>query len=94
MNDRNKEVLKSMKQLNRLFPNKVTIQIPQVITIFWLLLLLFQEQVLKAAKMHQDETVLEDWKQKLDRDVQMMKSQSNIATIQSVSPIGPFSVHY
>ncbi|KAH6827392.1 AAA-type ATPase family protein [Perilla frutescens var. hirtella] len=59
LHDKNKEVLKSMKQLSRLFPNKVTIQLPQ------------------------DETVLVDWKQKLDRDVETMKSQSNIGSIRS-----------
>ncbi|XP_057776605.1 uncharacterized protein LOC130995363 isoform X2 [Salvia miltiorrhiza] len=60
LQDKNKEALKSMKQLSRLFPNKVTIQIPQ------------------------DEAMLEDWKQKLDRDVETMKSQSNIALFHSV----------
>ncbi|XP_073054232.1 uncharacterized protein [Primulina eburnea] len=60
LNDRSKETPKTAKQLNRLFPNKVTIQIPQ------------------------DETVLSDWKMQLDRDIETMKSQSNIVSIRSV----------
>ncbi|KAK6780777.1 hypothetical protein RDI58_022961 [Solanum bulbocastanum] len=64
LQDRSKETPKTMKQLTRLFPNKVTIQIPQVL---W-----------------QDETLLSDWKQKLDRDMETMKSQSNIASIRNV----------
>ncbi|KAK4441764.1 ATPase family AAA domain-containing protein 1 [Sesamum alatum] len=60
LHDRSKEVPKTMKQLSRLFPNKVTIQIPQ------------------------DETVLVDWKQQLDRDIERMKSQSNIGSIRLV----------
>ncbi|XP_073130017.1 uncharacterized protein [Henckelia pumila] len=55
-----KETPKTAKQLNRLFPNKVTIQIPQ------------------------DETVLSDWKMQLDRDIETMKTQSNIGSIRSV----------
>ncbi|XP_020550190.1 uncharacterized protein LOC105165229 isoform X2 [Sesamum indicum] len=60
LHDRSKEIPKTMKQLSRLFPNKVTIQIPQ------------------------DETVLVDWKQQLDRDIERMKSQSNIGSIRVV----------
>ncbi|MCD9639952.1 hypothetical protein HAX54_024949 [Datura stramonium] len=60
LHDRSKETPKTMKQLTRLFPNKVTIQIPQ------------------------DETLLSDWKQQLDRDMETMKSQSNIASIRNV----------
>ncbi|XP_047960330.1 uncharacterized protein LOC125205444 isoform X2 [Salvia hispanica] len=60
LQEKNKEALKSMKQLSRLFPNKVTIQIPQ------------------------DEAMQKDWKQKLDRDVETTKSQSNIALFRSV----------
>ncbi|KAL3827835.1 hypothetical protein ACJIZ3_016637 [Penstemon smallii] len=60
LHDRSKETPKTMKQLSRLFPNKVTIQMPQ------------------------DETVLVDWKQQLDRDIETMKSQSNIGSIRSV----------
>ncbi|KAL0284925.1 UNVERIFIED_CONTAM: hypothetical protein Sradi_7186300, partial [Sesamum radiatum] len=59
LHDRSKETPKTMKQLSRLFPNKVTIQIPQ------------------------DEAVLVDWKQKLDRDTETLKSQSNIGSIRS-----------
>ncbi|KAL1558412.1 hypothetical protein AAHA92_08884 [Salvia divinorum] len=60
LHDRNKETPKILKQLSRLFPNKVTIQIPQ------------------------DEVVLVDWKQQLDRDTETMKSQSNIGGIRTV----------
>ncbi|CAI8603792.1 unnamed protein product [Vicia faba] len=60
LHDRSKETPKVMKQLNRLFPNKVTIQLPQ------------------------DETLLSDWKQQLDRDIETMKAQSNVASIRLV----------
>ncbi|XP_010259604.1 PREDICTED: uncharacterized protein LOC104598971 isoform X2 [Nelumbo nucifera] len=60
LHDRNKEVPKATKQLTRLFPNKVTIQLPQ------------------------DEALLLDWKQRLDRDVKTLKAQSNIINIRSV----------
>ncbi|XP_071738324.1 uncharacterized protein [Rutidosis leptorrhynchoides] len=60
MHDRSKEAPKTMKQLTRLFPNKVTIQLPQ------------------------DELLLADWKQQLDRDIETLKSQSNIISIRSV----------
>ncbi|CAN4091440.1 unnamed protein product [Withania somnifera] len=60
LHDRSKETPKTMKQLTRLFPNKVTIQIPQ------------------------DEILLSEWKQQLDRDMETMKSQSNIASIRNV----------
>ncbi|KAJ4955587.1 hypothetical protein NE237_012370 [Protea cynaroides] len=58
--ERSKDIPKAMKQLTRLFPNKVTIQPPQ------------------------DEALLLDWKQKLDRDVETLKAQSNIVSIRSV----------
>ncbi|GFY98720.1 AAA-type ATPase family protein [Actinidia rufa] len=60
LHDRNKETPKSMKQLTRLFPNKVTIQMPQ------------------------DENLLLDWKLQLDRDIETLKSQSNVVSIRSV----------
>ncbi|GFP85608.1 ATPase family aaa domain-containing protein 1 [Phtheirospermum japonicum] len=60
LHDKSKDAPKILKQFSRLFPNKVTIQIPQ------------------------DETVLVDWKQQLDRDIETMKSQSNIGSIRSV----------
>ncbi|KAI3525307.1 hypothetical protein L1887_03999 [Cichorium endivia] len=52
---------KIMKQLTRLFPNKVAIQMPQ------------------------DELLLSDWKQQLDRDIETLKSQSNIVSIRAVT---------
>ncbi|XP_059625690.1 uncharacterized protein LOC132268846 [Cornus florida] len=60
LHDKNKDTPKTMKQLTRLFPNKVTIQMPQ------------------------DETLLLDWKQQLDRDIETLKSQSNIVSLRSV----------
>lgn len=60
LHDRGKETPKTMKQLSRLFPNKVTIQIPQ------------------------EESMLCDWKQQLDRDIETLKSQSNIVGIRTV----------
>lgn len=56
----NKDSSKTMKQLTRLFTNKVTIQMPQ------------------------DENLLLDWKQKLERDTETLKAQSNIVSIRSV----------
>ncbi|VFQ68635.1 unnamed protein product [Cuscuta campestris] len=60
LHEKSKETSKTMKQLTRLFPNKVAIQIPQ------------------------DEKLLLDWKQQLDRDIETMKSQLNRANICSV----------
>ncbi|KAI3749241.1 hypothetical protein L2E82_19848 [Cichorium intybus] len=60
LHDRSKETPKTMKQLTRLFPNKVAIQMPQ------------------------DELLLSDWKQQLDRDIETLKSQSNIISIRAV----------
>ncbi|GAB4829874.1 hypothetical protein Ancab_019520 [Ancistrocladus abbreviatus] len=60
LNERNKDNPKTMKHLSRLFPNKVTIQMPQ------------------------DENLLSEWKQKLERDVETLKVQSNILIIRSV----------
>ncbi|GMJ09177.1 hypothetical protein like AT1G02890 [Hibiscus trionum] len=60
LHDRSKETPKTMKQVSRLFPNKVTIQLPQ------------------------DEALLLDWKQQLERDTETLKAQSNISCIRSV----------
>lgn len=60
LHDRSKETPKTMKQLTRLFPNKVMIQLPQ------------------------DESLLLDWKQQLDRDGETLKAQANIVNIRSV----------
>ncbi|XVE73306.1 hypothetical protein DITRI_Ditri11bG0107000 [Diplodiscus trichospermus] len=60
LHDRSKETPKTMKQVARLFPNKVTIQLPQ------------------------DEALLLDWKQQLERDIETLKAQSNIVSIRSV----------
>ncbi|KAJ8527276.1 hypothetical protein K7X08_029753 [Anisodus acutangulus] len=60
LHDRSKETPKTMKQLTRLFPNKVSVQLPQ------------------------DEALISDWKQQLERDSETLKSQSNIASIRNV----------
>ncbi|KAJ4905440.1 AAA-type ATPase family protein [Raphanus sativus] len=60
LHDRSKETPKSLKQITRLFPNKVAIQLPQ------------------------DETLLSDWKEKLDRDTELLKVQANITSILAV----------
>ncbi|KAJ4727660.1 AAA-type ATPase family protein [Melia azedarach] len=60
LHDRSKETPKALKQISRLFPNKVAIQLPQ------------------------DETLLLDWKQQLERDIETLKAQSNIVSIRSV----------
>ncbi|KAK0582949.1 hypothetical protein LWI29_031416 [Acer saccharum] len=60
LHDRSKEAPKTFKQVSRLFPNKVTIQLPQ------------------------EEALLSDWKQQLDRDIETLKVQSNVVSIRSV----------
>ncbi|KAG8090294.1 hypothetical protein GUJ93_ZPchr0011g28252 [Zizania palustris] len=58
LHERNKESPKAMKHLNKLFPNKISIQLPQ------------------------DEALLTDWKQLLDRDVETLKAKSNVGSIR------------
>ncbi|KAL0712586.1 hypothetical protein Bca4012_019564 [Brassica carinata] len=60
LHDRSKETPKSLKQITRLFPNKIAIQLPQ------------------------DENLLSDWKEKLDRDTELLKVQANITSILGV----------
>ncbi|XP_022992485.1 uncharacterized protein LOC111488805 [Cucurbita maxima] len=60
LHDRNKETPKATKQLSRLFPNKVTILLPQ------------------------DEALLSEWKQQLERDTETLKTQANIVSIRLV----------
>ena len=96
LHDRGKETPKTMKQLSRLFPNKVTIQIPQVIVnIIWLcatlLPMLAAIQRVIYVVLWQDESMLSDWKQQLDRDIETLKSQSNIVSIRTVSCLWPHS---
>ncbi|XP_062183092.1 uncharacterized protein LOC133887165 isoform X2 [Phragmites australis] len=59
LHERNKESPKAMKHLNKLFPNKISIQLPQ------------------------DEALLTDWKQQLDRDVETLKAKSNVGSIRT-----------
>ncbi|XP_066337616.1 uncharacterized protein [Miscanthus floridulus] len=58
LHERSKESPKAMKHLNKLFPNKILIQLPQ------------------------DEALLTDWKQQLDRDVETLKAKSNLGSIR------------
>ncbi|KAG8090449.1 hypothetical protein GUJ93_ZPchr0011g28675 [Zizania palustris] len=58
LHERNKESPKAMKHLNKLFPNKISIQLPQ------------------------DEALLTDWKQQLDRDAETLKAKSNVGSIR------------
>ncbi|MED6155223.1 hypothetical protein PIB30_003413 [Stylosanthes scabra] len=58
--DRSKESPKAVKQLTRLFPNRVPIQLPE------------------------DEVLLSDWKQQLERDVETIKAQANTVNIRTV----------
>ncbi|KAL0884336.1 hypothetical protein Bca101_008317 [Brassica carinata] len=60
LQDRNKEMSKSVKQITKLFPNKVAIQLPG------------------------DEALLLDWKEKLERDTEILKAQANITSICAV----------
>ncbi|GMI69426.1 hypothetical protein like AT1G02890 [Hibiscus trionum] len=60
LHDRSKETPKTMKQVTRLFPNKVTIQLPQ------------------------DEALLLEWKQHLERDIETIKAQANVVSIRLV----------
>eukprot|EP00262_Sarcandra_glabra_P017080 TRINITY_DN5743_c0_g3_i1.p1 TRINITY_DN5743_c0_g3~~TRINITY_DN5743_c0_g3_i1.p1 ORF type:complete len:1300 (+),score=286.88 TRINITY_DN5743_c0_g3_i1:437-4336(+) len=60
LHERGKEVPKSAKLLCKLFPNKVTIHMPQ------------------------DEILLVDWKNQLDRDVETLKEKGNLNYIRSV----------
>ncbi|KAJ0235702.1 AAA-type ATPase family protein [Hirschfeldia incana] len=57
---RNKEMSKSVKQITKLFPNKVAIQLPE------------------------DEALLMEWKEKLERDTEILKAQANITSIRAV----------
>ncbi|KAL5713026.1 hypothetical protein ACHQM5_015143 [Ranunculus cassubicifolius] len=58
--ERGKDSPKSSKQLIKLFPNKVTIQLPQ------------------------DEALMRDWKQQLDRDVETLKAKSNLTCLRTI----------
>uniref|UniRef100_A0A3Q7GDR1 AAA+ ATPase domain-containing protein n=1 Tax=Solanum lycopersicum TaxID=4081 RepID=A0A3Q7GDR1_SOLLC len=60
LHDRGKEVTKTTKLLTKLFPNKVTIHMPQ------------------------DEALLSDWKQQLDRDADTLKMKGNLNSLRTV----------
>lgn len=90
LHDRSKETPKSMKQITRLFPNKVVIQLPQVDTFIhfflsgYICFFLFFSFFLCSEDI-QDEAVLLDWKEKLERDTEILKVQANITSILAVS---------
>ena len=48
--------------------------------------LLYTVQVSILIQLVQDEAILSDWKQQLERDIETMKAQSNIVSIRTVSP--------
>lgn len=90
LHEKSKEALKTMKQLTRLFPNKISIQSPQVygsditksvMFTIWPWCMVF----LSSLKPWQDEAELLDWKQQLDHDVETIKAKANILNIRSVS---------
>ncbi|KAJ4974381.1 hypothetical protein NE237_007555 [Protea cynaroides] len=60
LHDRGKEVPKTTKLLAKLFPNKVTIHMPQ------------------------DEILLVDWRNQLDRDVETLKAKGNLNHLRTV----------
>ncbi|KAL8160686.1 hypothetical protein V2J09_002223 [Rumex salicifolius] len=60
LQDKHKDTSKMMKQLARLFPNKVTVHLPQ------------------------DENLLSEWKQKLERDTETLRAQSNVVSIRTM----------
>ena len=98
LSDRSKETPKAMKQLSRLFPNKVTVQLPQVLFMHSVHNLdkLFYSPSLSCLSLHfwaswQDEALLVDWKQQLERDIETLKVQANIASVRSVSVISSVS---
>lgn len=84
-----------MKQLSRLFPNKVTVQLPQVLflhSVYNLVKLFSFSSTLECLSQHfwaswQDEALLVDWKQQLERDIETLKAQANIFSFRSVSVI-------
>ena len=91
INDKSKEASKALKHLTKLFPNKVTLQAPQVcylevlpkgwliLSIFWHLLWIYVGQML------QDEMELSRWNEMLNRDIEVLKGNANISKIRSVS---------
>jgi hypothetical protein len=73
------------KHLTKLFPNKVTIETPQVWHFLLILQWLCQEASFNFENMLQDESELTRWKQLLDRDIEILKAKANVLKIQSVS---------
>ncbi|KAL6011322.1 hypothetical protein ACLOJK_001768 [Asimina triloba] len=90
LHDRGKEVQKTTKILCKLFPNKVTIHMPQVCNVgTFSLLHSVMDMFLKpyptvSLKLRQDESLLVDWKHQLDRDVETLKAKGNLNHIRSV----------
>lgn len=88
VSEKNKEALKMSKHLTKLFPNKVTIETPQVCYLCSQddgYIKKFSFARFNSENMLQDETELSQWKQRLDRDVEILKAKANVLKIQSVS---------
>lgn len=87
LHDRGKEVPKATKHLTKLFPNKVTIHMPQVcfsgfLIISWLCLLNIFWRLINSL---QDEVLLASWKHQLDRDSETLKMKGNLNHLRTVS---------
>lgn len=89
--DNNKETSsKAMKHLIKLFPNKVTLEAPQVccwnsskmINLDWPL---WHSILIYPGQMLQGEMELLRWNQMLNRDIEVLKGNANISKIRSVS---------
>ncbi|MBA0754343.1 hypothetical protein Gogos_022413, partial [Gossypium gossypioides] len=93
LHDRGKEVPKATKILTKLFPNKVTIHMPQVRMVYpkYELCLLLRKYVFSKmeliieAYVLQDEAVLASWKHQLDRDAETLKMKGNLNLLRTFS---------
>ncbi|XP_068483794.1 uncharacterized protein [Phaseolus vulgaris] len=86
LHDRGKEVPKPNKTLTKLFPNKVTIHMPQfqVEKCQGLNLSPLYLTIVNVCFLIQDEALLASWKQQLDRDVETLKIKGNLHNLRSV----------
>ena len=88
LHDRGKEVPKATKLLTKLFPNKVTIHLPQVCMMdsTSLLAVFFYQQCMTVAfLLLQDEALLACWKHQLERDSETLKMKGNLNNLRTVS---------
>ncbi|KAA3459493.1 ATPase family AAA domain-containing protein 1 [Gossypium australe] len=92
LHERGKEVPKATKILTKLFPNKVSIHMPQVRMVYpkYELCLLFhiyvfpKMELIIEAYVLQDEAVLASWKHQLDRDAETLKMKGNLNLLRTV----------